>query len=437
MPIRRPNLAAKLNRSLRGVPVSKLARTSGFCRRKARKVGPRAFIQAICLTVLCASPSLQAAAVFASLWGESVVSRQGIWKRIGPRSARFLRGATLALLAVQSHARRLARAGVFAPFRRVLIEDSTVLPLAPSLAKAFPGGANQSGKKSAAVKIQAVYDLLAGRFLRFALAAFTRNDQAAAGDILSLLRPGDLLLRDLGFFALPVFRSIGQKGAFFLSRLRQQVWIGTPDGRTLTLLAHLRRHGQFDGPVLLGSQEKLPVRLVAVRVSAATAAERRRRRLQNRDRRLRPTRERLALLGWALMITNVPPEVWDAPTVCKVYRVRWRIEILFKAWKSRFHFAALPAGSAAYIETLLWARLLLVTITCPLFEDAFGRPVRTRSAPRSVLKAAPILLLALICVWLRRAHHAAERLDEILQRLGSYDKRRDRSCFPLFVQTLG
>ena len=437
MPKRRSNLAAKLGRSLRGVPVKKLARRTGFCRRKARKVGPRAFIQAICLTVLCANPSLHAAAVFASFWGKSVISRQGIWKRIGPRSAAFLRQVTLALMAIQSQARRLARAGVFAPFRRVLIEDSTVVPLAASLAKAFPGGANQSGKKSAAVKIQAVYDLLAGRFLRFALGAFTRNDQAAAGDILSLLRPGDLLLRDLGFFALPVFRAIAGQGAFFLSRLRQQVWIGAPDGRPFHLLAHLRRHGHFDGQVLLGSEERFLVRLVAVPVSSATAAERRRRLLQNRDRRLRPTRERLALLGWALMITNVPPDVWDAPTVCKVYRARWRIEILFKAWKSHFRLAALPAGSAAYVETFLWARLLLVTLTCPLLEDAFGRPARKRSAPLSLLKAAPVVLLALTCLCLKRLSHAAERLDEILRRLCSYDKRRDRASFPQYIQMLG
>jgi len=437
MPKGRSNLAARLNRSLRGVPVNGIARRTGFCRRKARKVGPWAFLQAICLTVLGARPSLQAAAVFAGFCGKSVISRQGIWKRIGPRSAAFLRQITLALLAVQSKASHLVREGAFAAFQRVLIEDSTVMSLAPSLAQAFPGGANQSGKKSAAVKIQAVYDLLAGRFLRFALGPFTRNDQAAAGDVLSLLRPGDLLLRDLGFFALPVFRAIAAQGAFFLSRLRHQVWIGTPDGRPFHLLAHLRRYGRFDGQVLLGLQEKLPVRLVAVPVSSATASERRRRLLQNRDRRLRPSPERLALLGWSLMITNVPPQVWDAPTVCNVYRVRWRIEILFKAWKSRFHFTALPAGSAAYVETLLWARLLLVTMTCPLLEDAFGRPARTRSAPLSLLKAAPVVLLALTCVWLKRATHAADRLDEILLRLGSYDRRRNRACFPLFLQTLG
>jgi hypothetical protein len=52
------------------------------------------------------------------------------------------------------------------------------------------------------------------------LSGFTRNDQAAAADILTVTRPGDLILRDLGYFALPVLAAIEAKGAFFLFPLQ-------------------------------------------------------------------------------------------------------------------------------------------------------------------------------------------------------------------------
>lgn len=431
------NARSSLDRSLRALPVGKLARSSGFRRRKPRKIGAWLFLKAMCLLALRPAPSLSLAAVLTTLMGKKIVSRQGVWKRFGPASAAFVRGVTEALMAVKSDARRLAQAGVFGPFRRVLIEDSTVVPLAASLAKAYPGGANQSGKKNAAAKVHTVYDLLAGSFLRFGIFPFTRNDQAAAPDILSLARKGDLLLRDLGFFVLSVFRRMNGQGVSFLSRLRQNVWIGDLEGNRFDLLGHLRRHGTFDAEVLLGKQEKLRVRLVAVPVSDAAAQERRRRLRQNRDKRLRPTGERLALLGWALMITNVSAQIWDAPTVCNVYRVRWRIEILFKAWKSHFRLAALPHGSRGYVETLLWARLLLVMLLCTIFQEPFSRSDRRPKPMLSFLKTARFLLLCLTHAWMPRLDLAPARLSQILRRLCAYDQRKDRHCFPQFVHLLG
>ena len=431
------NAVENLERSLRGVPVMKLAQGSGFRRRKPRKIGAWLFLKAICLLALRPRPSLSLAAVLATLLGKKVVSRQGVWKRLGTAGAAFVRDVTHALVTVKSDARRLAQAGVFGAFGRVLIEDCTVLSLAPSLAKAFPGSANQSGKKNAAAKVQTVYDVLAGRFLSFGIFPFTRNDQAAAPDILTLARKSDLVLRDLGFFVLTVFRRMDQAQVFFLSRLRHHVWIGTLDGKTFDLLGHLRRHGTFDAEVLLGKQEKVRVRLVAVPVSEATAAERRRRLRQNRDKRLRPTRERLALLGWTLMITNVTAQVWDAQTVCNVYRVRWRIEILFKAWKSHFGMAALPRASRGYVETLIWARLLLVVLLCPIFQEPFSRADPRPKPMLSFLKTVRFLLLLLTHAWMPRLDHAPARLSQILRRLCAYDQRHDRHCFPQALHSLG
>ncbi len=40
------------------------------------------------------------------------------------------------------------------------------------------------------------------------------------------------------------------------------------------------------------------------------------------------------LMDWNIYITNVPPAVWSSKDVDAVYPLRWRIETIFKAWKS-------------------------------------------------------------------------------------------------------
>ena len=54
----------------------------------------------------------------------------------------------------------------------------------------------------------------------------------------------------------------------------------------------------------------------------------------NRDQRKVPSPQRLALMNWSLFVTNVSAEVWAAPLVARIYRLRWRIELIFKSWKS-------------------------------------------------------------------------------------------------------
>ena len=66
--------------------------------------------------------------------------------------------------------------------------------------------------------------------------------------------------------------------------------------------------------LLVGAQERLPVRLVALRLPAPLAAQRRRRARANarRDRALRLTKRYLKLLDWTILLTNVTPSQLSA-----------------------------------------------------------------------------------------------------------------------------
>jgi hypothetical protein len=423
-----PALAA----ALAALPLDVLARQSGFCRRRPKKIHPQAFLQLCCLGALQARASLSS---WAALWGlftSRTLSKQALARRCSAPALAFLQAVLQTLLAGLCRP-PAATPGYLRAFRRVLLQDSTTLPLAPKLAARFPGSRNQTRQTSASLKIQVIFNLLDESFLHFSLTPFTTNDQKAAPLILSVLRAGDLIIRDLGYFVLRVFQDCQAQGACFLSRWRWGVLLSDPQTRQpLDLLARLRTYGAWEGPVLLGAAQPLPVRLVAVPLPPAVAAERRRKLRANRDRRCKPSANQLALLDWEIFITNVPPEVWPASTVAKVYGLRWRIEILFKAWKGHFQLAHLTNGSAEQIQLLIYGRLIWIT----LFHVHF-----LGSAPPaghlSVLKlAAWCRDFLLACLLAHQTPPSAAALRQQISYHCRYEKRRKRRNFPQQLQSL-
>ena len=83
----------------------------------------------------------------------------------------------------------------FRGYRRVLVQDSTIVKLPGWLFPKFSGVSNGASSVCNA-RIQAVFDLVSARLLDFSIDPYSRNDLAAAPDL--ELREGDLVLRDRG-----------------------------------------------------------------------------------------------------------------------------------------------------------------------------------------------------------------------------------------------
>jgi hypothetical protein len=316
--------------------------------------------------------------------------------------------------------------GVFAAFSRVLVEDSTLIGLPPHLAEAYPGARNQSGKPQASMRLQTLMELKTDALLRIKRSAFTDNDQGAAAEIVEILQPGDLVLRDLGYFVIRVFRQIAELGAFFLSRLHSAATVFDPrTGQALDLPALLRGRNTLDLDVLLGCEERLPVRLVACRVPPDVAEQRRREARQNRDKRARNSPAKLALLDWELFVTNVPRETWPTYIVAQVYGFRWRIEILFKAWKSFLHLAAIePKASRQQVEALVLARILHAIKFMSSTWQVVRYTLAQHGRQASLLKTVSLLTGPAAGSFRDTLHDDPELLAEILARHCAYDQRR-------------
>ena len=155
----------------------------------------------------------------------------------------------------------------------------------------------------------------------------------------------------------------------------------------LDLRKFLRGQKLVDMPVRLGKKAKLPVRLIAVKLPQNVADKRRHEHKQNRDKRLRYTKRTAFLLGWKIFITNLDHNDFTAEQVLSFYGLRWRIEILFKAFKQHLNLGQVKETTPYQVELLIYARLILIT---PLLNFVYG-PLRhysntSLSSPLSILK---------------------------------------------------
>ncbi len=112
-----------------------------------------------------------------------------------------------------------------------MVQDSTSEGLPKHLAALFPGAGNQHGQDYATLKIQWISDLKNSAVEHVSISGFTRNDQAASPDILDVARPGDLVLRDLGYF-VPVVLAKLVKRTFSSSAATATASICTTPGPT-------------------------------------------------------------------------------------------------------------------------------------------------------------------------------------------------------------
>jgi len=418
-----------------------LARLSGFVCRSLRKLDLRGFLLSCMILALQQTCSLRNQAILAGISASKTISKQALHKRLAAGKALlFLQGCLAA--AIASKLTSTSAACRPACFERILVQDSTCLSLSPPLADLFPGPSNQCANQQACLRIQCLYDLCKERFISFALSPFTRNDQASACDLLPLLKARDMVLRDLGYFTLSSLKAIAAKAAFFLTRLRYGVALYSPKSNQVIDLSKMLLPGAtLDIELLLGMNEKLPVRLMAFPLPASVANERRRKARVNRDKRLSHSEAYMHLLGWNIFLTNASKDQLPLPIAAKLYRLRWRVEILFKSWKSHLGLKHVSKLGRRQVEALLYGLLLFAVLmhnNIPLalaLSDAHGP---TGRPPLSLLRIAQLSAAWLLTLLFAQLHPTdlQQRIRAQIHVHCRYDSRRRYNYVNLCSQIL-
>jgi hypothetical protein len=365
-----------------------LARQTDFVQRACRKIFPDAMLRAVLMAVCQAIPHYRNLAANLSSISEHTPSRQAVFERLKTEAAPAFFYAVLCRLISDQCQRfaaatpdfrdalkRVSDAGVFG---RIIVEDGTVVPLHDSLAEEFEGAINQHGSY-ASLRQRWAFDYLTGETLGAELHLWKENDMSTAFDILDQLRADDLVLRDMGYFCLECLHQIAAKGAYFLTRLPEGTVIGDGHGRRFDLYRELgRRGGEVrEWRVEVGADNPVFGRLVAVKIDACKAAERKRRlRKDLRNQGKQPTRRQLLMCEWVVVFTNAPAELIDAEAVTQLYRARWMVEIFFKGMKSGQNLESWSRHrtNANTIQCLSYAHMIVGILSLNLWR-LMGRMV--------------------------------------------------------------
>jgi hypothetical protein len=368
--------------------IEDLGRTTGLIRRR-RKFSACTLLQMLVLTLLKKPQAklidYQATAAELGVF----VTQEAIDKRFSKELIAFLREvierALQPALAITA-----SRAKLLREFTSVRIGDSTTVTLPDEFAQEFPGCGGKSGSGRSAMKIQFFWDLLAGGILSLIIEPGTHSD--AKSPLTQQPAPaGSLTIFDLGYFCLKRFRSLSEARAYWISRLQHGTSVYAADGTPLDLLRYLREHGGsglVDMAILLGAEERLPCRMIAVRVPQEKANRRRQDAIEKAQKHGRaPSRGYLDMQSWNVFVTNCEADEFTWKEVIILYRARWQIELMFKLWKSHNQLAAhKPGASAEQKLAIIYAKLIAIIIQhWVLISASWG------DVGRSLTKAAKIL----------------------------------------------
>jgi hypothetical protein len=252
---------------------------------------------------------------------------------------------------------------LFEHFKNVWLQDSTTLHLPDILAERFKGNWSR-GKQKSVAKLNVILHAVTGYCPVMEWSSFTVTEQYLAKSILQIANAGDLVIRDLGYFVLPIFKQLSEANIYFLSRWKYGTKLyDAKRGNEINLVKILRGKTWIDRKIICGKETSVKVRLVAIKLSNNQANERRRKAKKDRDKRLNHKRDYYELLGYVIFITNVEQEKWSYRQVAEAYRLRWNIEILFKSWKSGFkieHLIPEDRTNTQRVESFLYLMLIYI-----------------------------------------------------------------------------
>ena len=345
---------------------NKLGRESGFIQRE-RKLNGASFAQSLVFGWQ-ANPqaSLEDLCQSASVCGVQI-SPQGLQERLNsPQACDFMRSLLSKALQYVVEASG-PHQGLLRRFKGIYIQDSSKIELPKELASIWQ--ANKQGEAS--LKVQTVMNYQQGH-LEMSFASGHQHDcPLQTVD----LPQGSLRLADMGYFNVDIFRSLTQRGVYWISRVPARAGI-FQEGKSIHL-AHWLAHwlanqtldpidqtlDRIDQTVEL-TAKRLACRLIGIRVPDDVAQQRRKRAIQDaKDRpKHRLKQETLDLCQWVILVTNLSPDQLSIDEALCLLRTRWQVELLFKLWKDELHLDEWRSKNPFQILCEVYAKLLLALI---------------------------------------------------------------------------
>ena len=400
-----------------------LERPSGFVQRSTAQLDGASFAQT---TVLGWMDQPQASYsqlqhVAASL-GVGV-SAQAIEQRFGEASSTFMQ-RLLEEAVGQVISQEVRVPELLGRFNGVYLQDGSLISLPGELAQDWPGwGGNTPEAGQSSLRMQVRLELGRGQLYGPWLQA-GREAERSGPAVQTPLPAGSLYNVDSGYFSLAEMRRHDQEGRFWLTQAKAHLKLYDQRGQCWDLLDFLEAQGseRIDVQVQVGVKQRLPMRLLAVRLPEEQVKERRqrankswegkpkgcrppgkgrrsqqgRRQRWRKNRRVSPARQRL--LGWTVLLSNVPAERLSLEEALVLARCRWQIELLWKLWKQDGQVDTWRSLKPQRVLTEVFAKLIGLVITHWMtLLGCWQAPNRSVVKAKQVVQwMAPGLALALV-----------------------------------------
>ena len=302
------------------------------------------------------------------------VSKQGLDKRFNANGVAFIQALFAEYLNHQLNLPKLP-SDLEKHFSAIRLMDSTEFKLPSCLSEAFPGFGGDG--TNSCTQIQFEYDILSAKIQHLAIENARNPDHCYANDHLEDIQPGNLIIRDLGYNTIDIFKTVEAKGAYYISRLNANMIIyekrNSKGFKPLTfksIVTKLKKSTKkyLDIPIYIGKQAKHPVRLIANLLDDASRQIRCTKKIYRKTKQ----KEKYKYLSQLnLFLTNISKSTLSPEKIYGLYRVRWQIELAFKTWKSVLKIDHVRKMKADRFKCYLIGKLLWIMISwdiCTLFN---------------------------------------------------------------------
>lgn len=179
--------------------VSEIAFETGFVKRMPKKITATSFLNVVCIESIKGSPSYNHIASRLDSSYRQFNTKQAVWKRSNSECVLFFQAILLQIIAMKISKVDLDLSNAKNHYKRILVQDSTIIRLPFWLFDRFSGVKNPYTSVCNA-KIQGVYDLVSNCFIDFSIDSYSKNDLKATPEL--KIEEGDLNLRDRDYWII-------------------------------------------------------------------------------------------------------------------------------------------------------------------------------------------------------------------------------------------
>lgn len=325
-------------------------------------------------------------------------------------------------------------------FSQVLIKDGTRFDLPEAFKDHFEGFGGKCTSDSA-ICIQFEYDLKSGTIKELKTTSANIPDSKDAQLTKDEIKPGSLILRDLGYFWLPIFEEMNLKKAYYISKLNTQVYVYEKVKEEFNLLDFKSLHQKFkktglqtlELEVFIGKDHKIPTRMVIEEVPQEIYQQRMHKtNKENKKKGYTMRKEYAARQHFNMYITNIEKEKLPAKAIRNIYRLRWQVELVFKTWKSTYNIDKTHKMKYERWMTLFCAKMLVMLIHWQIYHHVKQAKFKMENKFLSISKSVKSLQLvthkitALVHKGKAKFKETITELIELLEKRHDLERKKGR-----------